>query len=170
VVLDFLPASFLKTLEPERVFYYLYRRYGPSVEGCDPEKDVANYLFTTGVTGLFLYTECSTRVRILGLFDTETADKFSDAEAHLIQGHKPGTDAAPFVQPYLQALTVAFNEQFERPVRLWDVFLTIQGKTHEAKDPVERHHTIGFGVPEEWHKDPEHCFQLLDNCKKTEPA
>jgi len=121
-------------------FAYLWRRFGPPIDGCDPYKDLTCYCLTTAMDGVYLMCRCYLSAHIafgIGLSD-EIITRMNtpvDGRAHCTREKK---DWPQYMQEIWAALLDAVRE-LKRPINVRDWYINIEGrvKTDDIVNPVE---------------------------------
>ncbi len=130
-------------------FAYLWRRFGPPCEGCDPYKELVGYFLTTRAKGVVLYVSPKTSPDIsFGYMVTmQIRDKLWTEWTYVTWMRRKGkTYKTPRADRIKRALKDAMNE-LKRPTNVRDWMINIQGQCEDyAPRSVEPSHLAGYGI------------------------
>lgn len=143
------PGDLAKEIYGERwnygaAFAYLYRRFGPPINGCDQYKSLCMYVLTTPMDGLGLWIDpvkwvhCSFGY----LHDAAIEQKLFEERLEFVErvekGAWPSDRQSPVRGPITDALEATMKELL-RPVNIRDWFINILGpiKDEDIVDPVD---------------------------------
>lgn len=118
-------------------FAYLWRRFGPPTEGCDPHKDLVSYTLTTDRPDVFLWVDPrpSGVQYSFGYMLSEDLTQLVSEEAYARRvagvGYGEGEKDGEITGPVIKSLTDAMKDLL-RPVFIRDVAVTVLGKVSDS--------------------------------------
>ncbi len=126
---------------------YLLRRFGPSRRGCDPYKDLVQYILTTSMEGVFLLvTPCCSVGTSFGYYLSPKIYKVTMDAMFESRKSKSNVDETkcPCRGPVIKALCDAIIE-LKKPVYVRDWYFNIVGRVRdeELQYDEEKEETVG---------------------------
>lgn len=134
-------------------FAYLWRRFGPPLEGCDSYKELVGYILTTGMKGVLLYISPKPHASTsFGYFATKQITwKLRTEWAYVLWRERKGDKVkTPRADRIKRAIKQAM-EELKRPTNVRDWLINIQGLVDDcAPNKVEPSEYAGYGIAKEY--------------------
>jgi hypothetical protein len=162
--IEFLEEQVFRGLDYGPAFAYLWRRFGPPINGWDEHKEVACYYLSTNRDDTIIYaTPRTSRIHMFGFgLSPEAADRIakecSPRKGHALRDAKflsidlkwkltYFNDSHEVREPHYLAIMEAMAELL-RPVPVRDTYINIEGRVPESrvKEEAEPFKWAGFGV------------------------
>lgn len=142
-----------KTWDYGHAFAYLFRRFGPAHQGCDPHKDLSFYLLTTRMKGVLLTVRPahSAGTSFGFVLTRQIYRKLNLEYIHSMWLEGKGKDAkSPRKNRIERALKQAM-EELKRPTNVRDWLINIQGDVEGyPSNRVEPSKLAGYGITRDY--------------------
>ena len=135
---------------------YLWRRFGPPVNGCDPYKELVCYNLTTRAKGVYLSCNCYLHVSCCFGFGLshELYEKVMEwTMRERRKRHSRGRDNWPSWLKDIWAALLEAIADLKKPVGVRDWYITIEGEFKDCpKQEVQPSRKAGYGVIDAYYK------------------